>query len=433
MPRHISPHSILVNISSSIPEQINAQTTIELVLGQMKILHRESGTEETDAERILAGMMEQFIGPTTRKACEALIEIATREYEESCAKKSITLSDMQEGTVDIKRSIVSAMFREHWFESTLSTLECPIPSATYGKSKLIYDLRLLIADNPSPEDLQKIGWIMFDVDALRPFKDLKGHEQTTALLREIVKILMHPDGPTRSKMRERGIEIVAMASGGDEFELYVHGKQPLQQHVIDDIVASFQSEISTSQTIRAMLNFDDPETIKQFGLSKKKKRKEFEKLDEAGQANTLQEIRARLPETFIPWISGGGCLLTQGIERAAENDANDLCGNHETFTTLRQKIVEAMFSLAEESQGIHKRLRREYLKLHDPRQYEFGLRNGENRNLADTIEKLNEEILELRRQLSETLKIGPTLRRIIGICTKDTRKALLNIFKKKAA
>jgi hypothetical protein len=194
-----------------------------------------------------------------------------------------------------------------------------------------------------------------------------------------------------------------MATGGDEFVLYLKGKTPLSQELIEQIVMMFQKDISASEELRKHLDFSKESVLKQYGMPSSAQRKIFEDLPAEGRALKLAEIRATLPDQFIPSFSGGGALLSDGILRAIEKDDDDLEGEDETFHSLREKIVQGTIEVAEDRQKKNKESELKRLALTDRKTYEFRLRNQENRRLLAEKDALEAQLHETRTRLDALL------------------------------
>lgn len=375
---------------------------LDRLLQRLKILHARSAGEKTDEQRINEGMSSQIIGDTTQKAHRALIEQESQQLQMVASREQWSSDRLAHEISAMHQRITADMFKEHWFESTLSTPNHPIHAATYGTSMFRYDLRILMAENPSPERFREFGWIMFDVNGLRSFKDCTSHEHTTRYLQGIVHILLDPYGPTGRYLQATGIRVTPMATGGDEFVLYLRGRSPLCPALINEIIASFQREIFSSDTLRAFLNFDDERVLITYAMPSSHQRKEFAKLSPKERKKRFDAIRASLPEKFTPSIAGGGALLDEGIRRAVEKDERDLQGGDETFLSIREKIVQSTIELAEDRQKKNKERDVRRLEITDPQQHAFRLRNGENRRLQDEKRRLQELKETLETELIDT-------------------------------
>ena len=368
----------------------------------MTILHAQSAGGKTDEQRINEGMSSQIIGETTQKAHRALLEQESRLMQITASQEQWSSERLAYEVSGITQRITADMFKEHWFESTLSTPDHPIHAATYGTSMFRYDLRILMAGNPSPERLREFGWIMFDVNGLRSFKDCTSHEHTTHYLQGIVRILLDSHGPTHRYLRAADIRTTLMATGGDEFVLYLRGHSALSSVLVNEIVTSFQREISSNDTLNAFLNFDDERVLITHAMPSSHQRKEFAQLPPRERQERLDAIRASLPEKFIPSVAGGGALLEEGIVRAVEKDERDLQGGDETFLSIREKIVQSTIDLAEDRQKKNKEQGLRQLEITDPKQHAFRLRNGENRRLQNEKRLLEERTETLEKDLTDT-------------------------------
>jgi GGDEF domain-containing protein len=401
-----------------MPEIISESTdrqsgVLESVLQRTQQLYASSVEEQSDEERIMAGMNSQIIGTMTQLAHQALIEKETRKLSAISLQECWDDERWQQEVTAMKQHITAEMFKEHWFESTLSTPDYPIHAATYGLSMLRYDLRKLMKERPTVDSFRKFGWIMFDVNALRSFKDCTSHQHTTQFLQAIVRILVDPNGPTRRRLQALGISVIPMATGGDEFVLYLRGGEPLTQEIIDETVESFQQEVSSSEELKKYLNFDDPRVHMKYGMPSRIQRQEFAKLSPEARQRRLDEIHAALPDEFIPSFAGGGALLDEGILRAVEQDDRDLQGSDETFTSLREKIVQSMLDLAEARQKKNKEDELLLLATTNTKEHLFRLRGGESRRLQLELQRLEQELLATRRQLEGLLQSAADPRRYL--------------------
>jgi len=194
-----------------------------------------------------------------------------------------------------------------------------------------------------------------------------------------------------------------MATGGDEFVLYLRGHSPLSPAFLNEVILSFQREISSSEILRAFLNFDDERVLMKYGMPSRQQRKEFMSLPPEERQKRLRDIRDSLPERFVPSIAGGGALLDEGIILAVEKDVRDLQGSDETFISLREKVVQSTLDLAEDRQKKNKDRDLDALETADPRQHAFRLRTGENRRLQHEKRRLETELAVTRQQLQELL------------------------------
>ncbi len=386
----------------STPQQRPPESR-DRVFARMKQLYAQTATDTPDDKRILDGMSSLIIGKTTQRAHLALIAQETERLAALAMQDSWSDEQLDQAVRTMTQSVTEDMFREHWFESTLSTPDCPIHAATYGTSMFRYDLRMLMAENSSADSLSQFGWIMFDVNALRSFKDCTSHEHTTQFLRQMVCIFVDENGSTNRMLRTDGVKAITMAAGGDEFVLYMHSRIPLTPAYIEKVITSFQEEISSSRTLKAFLDFDDERVIKTYGLPSSSHRKAFAQLTEAQQKQKLADIRSSLPEKFIPSVAGGGATLAEGTAWATERDDHDLDGAHESFQSLRGKIIQGTIDLAEVRQKKNKEAALRRLEAEDPRSYAFRLRNGENRELQHQKDELAAQLAEIRARLDAVL------------------------------
>lgn len=369
--------------------------TVSRVLMRLRELHAASTEAKTDEERISEGMSNQIIGETTQRALQALIGVETARLRSQADSEGGQPAMCARETA-MKQRLTAEIFREHWFESTLSKPDHPIHAATYGTSMFRYDVRKFMAEDSSPERIDEFAWIMLDANGLRSFKDCTSHEETTHYLQGVVRILVNEESVARKLLAENGITVIPMATGGDEFEFYLRGKRPISQDIIDEAVRLFQQEISESPELRAMLDFNDEGVLKQYGMPSSAERKQFEKLAPDARQEKLAQIRATLPDSFLPSFAGGGARLSEGILRAVERDEVDLKGDDETFHTLREKIVQATIELAEIRQKKNKERELKILEKVNPKRYEFRLRNAESRQL-----QAEKALLEAKNQLLE--------------------------------
>jgi hypothetical protein len=379
------------------------EQTIARVLQRLRELHAESTTDMTDEERIVDGMNNQIIGDVTREARQALIEKKAAELRGIGIRQGWDEEVQTAGRRRMERDVTEAMFKEHWYESTLSQPGYPIHSATSGASIFKYDLRLLMSQDPTPETLGCYAWMMFDVDGLRSFKDCTSHQHTTDFLRAIAKLLVDRDGDIRKRFASLGITVFPMATGGDEFELYLRSSKPLSSQCLVQLREGIQREVSHNAHLRSFLDYDDRTVLKKYGWPSVEQRAAFGRMDALQQAEVLARKRKELPDCFIPTMAGGALLLNEGILHAVDLDEFDLMGQEEDFLTLREKIVQSTIDLAKERQERAKKAEMARLRESDPRRHAWRLRNQENRIQEKTIRQLETELADTQRQLREAL------------------------------
>ena len=389
---------------------------LDSVLQRMKVLHTHSTTEKDDEDRIMEGMSGQIMGETTQRAHLALADQETRALVERAQQERWSEQRLTQTIAATRQRIAAEMFKEHWFESTLSTPDFPIHAATYGTWMFRYDLRRLMTDNPSPERLREFGWLRFDVDGLRSFKDCTSHTHTTLFLQQIARIFVDPHGPTRRRLEQQDIHVIPMATGGDEFELYLHGSTPLTPQLIEGTIASFQAEISSSEKLSSCLDFDDEGVLVTYGLPSSDQRRAFYALPPPKKAEQLRAIRTSLQfksspnGEYIASVAGGGALLTEGILLAVEKDEHDLNGSDETFTTLREKTVQSTIDLARDRQGRNKEENLRMLEHSDPNLFRFRLRNDQNRKLHEEKRQAEERAAQAEERAARLERESATSR-----------------------
>lgn len=413
-------------MSEHLPESFDRSDPLPAVLDRLKALHALSANEKTDTQRINEGKSNLIIGKTTQEAFQALVAKRTFELQERAVQEGWDAATLAAAVGRMEYEVTEEIFKEHWYESTLSTPDYPIHAATYGTFKFRYGLRMLMNDNPSPDRLREFAWIMLDADGLRSFKDCTSHENTTCYLQGAARILVGAQSPTRQRLEGRGIRIIPMATGGDEFVLYLRAPFAMTQEIIDDVIASFQREISTSEELGKCLNFDDESVLIQFGLPSSRQRKEFMRLSDEGRRRKLAEIRATMPARFVPSFSGGGALLTDGIALAVERDERDLQGDDEDFASLREKIIQATIQLAEDRQKENKDRRKAWTEKNDPKQFDYERRYKEQREMAARNRELEADNQSLKLDKKELTERNAVLQSDLD----ETRRQLAELLAK---
>lgn len=384
------------------PAELQSQE-LERVLLRMKELY--AYVEKS----FIKEMRNQFMGEFTQRALKAFITQETELLKQRASTEQWSSGKLEERQAMMIDQVTEGMFEEHWCESTLSKLSNPISAARVGASKFLNHVLQVISENPAAERFQEFAWIMFDVNGLRSFKDCTSHAKTTRFLQEMVRIFVNEQGPTSRRLQELGICILPMATGGDEFVLYLRGCTPITEQIINDTIASFQYEVSSSEELKKFLSFDDERTLKKFGMPTSALRKEFVKLSEEDKRKKLIAIRSSLPDTFIPSIAGGGALLTEGIRSAVEKDEYDLQGREETLPTLLEKVIEGTKDLAEDRLNKNKDQEMQQLENTNPKEHAFRLRGGESRRLQAEKRKLEKELKGIRSLFEALLFMTVTI------------------------
>jgi GGDEF domain-containing protein len=239
-----------------------------------------------------------------------------------------------------------------------------MPNKPYAREQMIGDLRELLGDSPTPEDLKKIALLNFDANGLKAVNDLSGsHESGTAYLKRIAEVLHAKDSPIAKRLKELGItDILAVTAGGDEYSVRLKSDKPIPPQVIAEALELCEQAIQ-SIDVSDLVDFSaEPTQLRYLGISER----EWAAKSPEDRARILEDVRKEFPEGFKmrASASGGGATLYDGMLAALEHPSKPLT-REDGFGRAVDKIVGGLWDAADKQALENKTAYKESLRAPD--------------------------------------------------------------------
>jgi len=261
---------------------------------------------------------------------------------------------------------------------------------------IAHEMEQVASGEISPEYLDSVGSIFIDVNGMKTIVDCTSHAHACGFLQRIALILRNPSDAIQEFLTLHRLTMEAYTVGGDEFFLFVRSTEGwLHQDVLDELAQRIKQLVAEDTVLVSHVSFEDDAFLWRYaGLDAVT----MQRIDEDPEfaRSKRQEIKKTLPKKFSPSISTGTATLRDGLDRAMA----DRQGNSQHTMTFEQFAYSAHYAtcdLADERQKQNKDRMKAELRISDPQQYEFLMRNAENR-------RLRQKILTLRAQVQELIE-----------------------------
>ena len=231
----------------------------------------------------------------------------------------------------------------------------------YAKEQVVSELKELLGDSPTKEDLKRIALLNFDANGLKAVNDLSGsHEKGTEYLKRIAEIFANKNSPEAKRMQELGItDILAVTAGGDEYSVRIKSDKPIPPEAIEEAIRMYEAAI---QRIDAsdLVDFNDESTMLRY-LGVSERQAELLTVDE--KRNLFLNFKDILPAGFKmrASASGGGATLYDGMLTAMEHPSKALTGQDD-FPRAVDKIVGGLWDASDKSALENKNVYKESLR-----------------------------------------------------------------------
>ena len=363
-------------------------------------LYERSGFDVTQPQQRNKILLNE-LSPFSRKN----LLFALRETHRRLLRRCIT--DPQHWTSerakDIEHAIsekkIKTAISSRWHDHILSTPGHDIQYQRYGWFLIQQKLMQLITEKASPQSLQHIGWISFDMNGLKSLIDCTNHQNGHLFLQNTARVfLTHKNDTT-----------IPLTAGGDEFALLIRTPDTLSPQYLAKIIAGYQQDITNSLELQRAINFEDPKILMRYGGIGKKERELLSALPPDECRQDLQTIRDELPPIFTPSISGGAATLEEGVLFALQREDEhrlQLDLDLETFESASEKAIMGMLSIADARESAAKATFKKDLEVSNPKLADFLRRNRENRDLAQRLRLKRQQIQDLLAHITKLQTTG---------------------------
>lgn len=269
----------------------------------------------------------------------------------------------------------------------------------YAKEQVVSELKGLLGDSPTKEDLKKIALLNFDANGLKAVNDLSGsHEKGTEYLKRIADVFADQNSVEAKRMKELGIDdILAVTAGGDEYSLRLKSDKPIPPEAIEEALRMYEAAIQRID-VSDLVDFNDEATILRYiGVSEQ----QYGLMKEEDRQKLLSDAReVEIPEGFAMRASaaGGGATLYEGLLMAMEHPSKPLTEDDD-FHRAIDKIVGGVWDAADkaalENKNVFKEGLREEKASKEDRFYSKVLARTSEARLLEA--KLDAMTMELKR------------------------------------
>ncbi len=280
-------------------------------------------------------------------------------------------------------------------DSTLSNNDHDIPHYEVARPIVAYDLIAVASGRKSPEVLERMGCVFFDVDGTKTIVDCTSHSHAGRYLEGLAHFLCKPPKAVRDWLDERDLVAEPYAYAGDEFVVILRsGSAPVDKSVLDAFATFVQQQMATDPVLTSFVSFDDPGFVMEYAEWTDEQRDAYHR-DPAAMQQEFSKARELLPARFIPSVSCGSSTFADALRLAESPDT-------EEATTLEEFGINAYHLMIAQADENLKRDKQTFrANITDPKWKEFLLRNGENRRLEREKDALSVRIRELMHDVGE--------------------------------
>lgn len=269
-----------------------------------------------------------------------------------------------------------------------------MPNKPFAKIETINKIDHLLGKKPKIQDLKKIARVSFDLNGLKAVNDLtKSHEKGDEYLNIIASALK--DEKIAQWFKEKDIEILATADGGDEFGVILNSDEDIDYDILDEFMKKIKNILLKNPEAKKILNFEDEKIILAFnGISKK----EFKNKDEIKQKEIIAYLKKQVPKNFkfIATVSAGAATLYESFE-------NTDIAIGDSYEKSLQKMMGSLFDLSDAEMQLNKNNFKDKLSKSDDPHKQFLLkiysRTDSERKIKEENTRLKEENTRLKKMI----------------------------------
>lgn len=287
-----------------------------------------------------------------------------------------------------QNAFAERIYESAWQDATLSSEDNAIADQKYGRVLVLQELERIVREKPHVEELQKTGWLMFDVNGLKSLIDCTSSQNGGNFLRRLAAMLQKR-GVTRTWLeQEHKTSVRSFTAGGDEYTMLLQSRDPISSEVLKEASMNYQKEVGDTRDLHVFLNLDDRRVLEWF-LSHEEKQL-YDALSEEEKTEKRAAIRQNLPDRFMS-VSAGSARLDEAIILSGVRWKRT--GNPQSFSAAGKEIFRDLFSIAEKRQKENKVQMKSDLRNVNRYLHTWYLRTREARNIAATRREA-EEIMQ---------------------------------------
>lgn len=344
-------------------------------------------------------LIVEALNPYARKLLEYLEQLRI------CEAKTQGQEPAMDAINDEVRGFAMALLGRH---ANYSSEETSIRTMKFGLRLLEQYLEECVRDHESPDALSHRAILLFDADGLSNVKACIDQYDTDGFVHTLLQLFGDANCETSKWLKEtHRIDCEFLSVGGDEIMVFMQSEAEINEHIMQEALLRFEAEVESHKELRKKVTFDENELMNYLNMGKVD-RENFAKLSADERQVKLQEVRASLPDEFIPSVTGGSTRLDDAMLFAIEKTGADKLDieSAQTFHEAAEILYRNLIKQARERMQIRKEEFRAGLAQTDPKRLDFITRSPIVRQLErklsiteETIENLQRDINRLTQQL----------------------------------
>lgn len=142
---------------------------------------------------------------------------------------------------EIRAEELRATYIDHRFE---------VPNQSYLRLEMHRQIDQLIVGQSGIDDVDRLGFLNFDLNGLKSVNDISGHEAGNEFLKRAVNVFQN--GKTTKRLEDLGVNVFFTTGGGDEFSILLRGKGDIVSGEGDELSITEQALIDYQKEISKM-------------------------------------------------------------------------------------------------------------------------------------------------------------------------------------
>jgi len=242
---------------------------------------------------------------------------------------------LNEEQLRIEAEIRAREIRENYLDKRFD-----MPNKSFAKLETMQTIDNILEGEVVLEDLKKTARVSFDLNGLKSVNDItRSHENGDRYLKLFADILKKEE--LAVWLKERNIEAVATADGGDEFGAILKSDKEISSDVLNEFMDKVENELSQDERASEILDFSDEKIILAFaGISEE---------DLAGK--TAEERRKILEEAKkeIPADYKFKAIVSSGAATLYDSFADVKISGEDDYERILGKMMGSIFDKSDEN------------------------------------------------------------------------------------